>query len=74
MTIDSRALPRLLTDPEVENILHKGWAAKDRLRLQPRIPHLTIGRSIRYRESDVIAFINRSVKGPQGAPTEPTAA
>ena len=58
------ALSPLITDPELESTLkvHKGWAAKDRLRPAPRIPFCRIGRSIRYRQADVLAFVAANLK------------
>lgn len=53
----------LLTSEEVENILGvgRGWAAKDRINAA-RIPYVKIGRTVRYRRADVIAFIGASVR------------
>jgi len=53
----------LLTDSEVEAMLKvgKGFLAKDRLG-KARIPHVKIGRSVRYRMADVHAFIEASVR------------
>ena len=53
----------LLTDREVEALLNvgKGFLAKDRLG-KARIPHIQIGRSVRYRTADVLAFIESSVR------------
>ena len=58
------ALSPLITDPELESQLrvHRGWAAKDRLRSHPRIPYITIGRSVRYRPQDVLSFIASNTK------------
>lgn len=54
---------KLLTDSELEDMLGvgKGWAAKDRCQ-SARIPHVKIGRSVRYRIQDVEAFIEASVR------------
>ena len=56
-------IDRLMTDGELEALLqvHAGWAAKDRCG-KGRIPWVQIGRSCRYRMSDVLAFINQNVK------------
>jgi hypothetical protein len=53
----------LLTDREVERILRvgKGWCAKDRL-ARGRIPHVRLGRSCRYRLTDVMAFVESSIR------------
>jgi hypothetical protein len=59
----SDQLSPLLTDSELERALGvaKGWAAKDRV-AKARIPYVKIGRSVRYRLSDVQAFIDASVR------------
>lgn len=56
-------IPRLLRDDEVEGILGvaDGWAAKDRL-TTAKIPFLKIGRSVRYREADVRAYLDRCLR------------
>jgi predicted DNA-binding transcriptional regulator AlpA len=61
--MQSHDLSTLLTDREVEQRLKlgKGWCAKDRLS-KARIPHVKIGRSCRYRLSDVEAFISASMR------------
>ena len=60
---DSDALTRLLTERQLEEMLNvgRGWAAKDRLGAA-RIPHVKIGRSVRYRLADAMAFIEASVR------------
>ena len=62
---------RLLTDSELEHMLGvaKGWAAKDRC-CTARIPHVKIGRSVRYRLADVQAFIEASVRQSTSAPRQ----
>lgn len=52
---------RLLTSAEVEGMLGlaRGWAAKDRI-ASARIPHIKIGKSVRYRLADVQTFIEAS--------------
>ena len=54
---------KLLTSEEVEHMLglKRGWAAKDRI-AAARIPHVKIGKCVRYRLSDVHAFINSSMR------------
>ncbi len=54
---------RLLTSEEVEKMLRvgPGWAAKDRI-ASARIPHIKIGKCVRYREADVRAFIDASMR------------
>lgn len=61
--LERSSITTLLHDDEVESILgvHSGWCAKDRIS-QGRIPHLKIGRSVRYRESDVMAYLDRCVR------------
>lgn len=56
-------LDRLLTSAEVEGMLGlgRGWAAKDRI-ASARIPHIKIGRSVRYRLVDVQAFIDDCIR------------
>jgi predicted DNA-binding transcriptional regulator AlpA len=58
-----QGVSRLLRDDEVEAILGvaDGWAAKDRLS-KAKIPFLKIGRSVRYRETDVRAFLDSCVR------------
>jgi predicted DNA-binding transcriptional regulator AlpA len=58
-----QSLSPLLRENEVEQILgvHRGWAAKDRLG-NANIPFIKIRRVVRYRESDVRAFIEKSVR------------
>ena len=53
----------LLTDREAEALLKmsKGFLAKDRIG-PARIPHVKIGRSVRYRLADVQAFIEASLR------------
>jgi predicted DNA-binding transcriptional regulator AlpA len=54
---------RLLTSEEVEKMLGvgPGWCAKDRISTA-RIPHVKIGKSCRYRRTDVQAFIATSMR------------
>ena len=53
----------LLKDSEVEIILnvHDGFLAKDRVG-KARLPFVRIGRSVRYRKSDVVAFIAKNLR------------
>ncbi len=53
----------LLKEREVEAMLKvaKGFLAKDRIG-KARIPHIKIGRSVRYRLADVLAFIEASIR------------
>lgn len=58
-------LPAFLTDDDLETTLklHDGWAAKDRLRPQPRIQGwIKIGSSVRYPRESVQAFISQNMK------------
>jgi hypothetical protein len=57
------ALQTLLTDREVEAMLNmgRGFLAKDRCG-RALIPHVRIGRAVRYRLRDVEAFIEASVR------------
>ncbi len=59
----SESIPRLLRGRDVEEILGlaEGWAAKDRL-TTAKIPFLRIGRTVRYREQDVLEYLNRCVR------------
>jgi Helix-turn-helix domain len=52
------AIEPLITGPEAESILRvaRGYLAKDRT-AQARIPFVKIGRAVRYRQSDIRAFI-----------------
>jgi predicted DNA-binding transcriptional regulator AlpA len=54
---------RLLTSEEVESIMGvgPGWCAKDRIS-SARIPHIKIGKCVRYRLRDVEAFIDASMR------------
>ncbi len=53
----------LLTDREAEALLavHNGFLAKDRVG-PARIPFVKIGRSVRYRPSDIRTFIAGSLR------------
>jgi hypothetical protein len=53
----------LLTDSEGEALLNvgRGFLAKDRCSTA-RIPFVKIGRSVRYRRSDILAFIRASLR------------
>lgn len=53
----------LLTSEDVQKMLGvgPGWCAKDRISTA-RIPHVKIGKSCRYRPSDVQAFIQASLR------------
>jgi hypothetical protein len=63
MMPDNEKLEPLLKEHEVEAILRvaRGWAAKDRC-YGATIPFLKIGKSVRYRERDVRAYINGCVR------------
>lgn len=52
---------KLLTEREAEEILGmaRGWLAKDRIG-KARIPHVKVGRSVRYQPSEIRAFIAAS--------------
>lgn len=54
---------QLMKDNQVEALLGvaDGWAAKDRIG-PARIPFVKIGRSVRYRKSDVLAFIDANIR------------
>ena len=54
---------RLLTSEEVERVLGvgPGWCAKDRIG-SARIPHVKIGKCVRYKMSSVHAFIDASMR------------
>jgi hypothetical protein len=58
-TLD-QSLPQCLTEHQVATIL--GWAVQslrnDRCSLR-RIPYLKLGRSVRYKLSDVLEFIEK---------------
>jgi hypothetical protein len=59
----SRDDETLMTSSELEQLLKvaAGWAAKDRIG-RALIPHVKIGRAVRYRMADVRAFIAASVR------------
>jgi hypothetical protein len=54
---------RLVTSEEVERILgvSPGWCAKDRIGCA-RIPHVKIGKCVRYKMSSVRVFIDASMR------------
>lgn len=54
---------RLLKDHELEELLDvcRGWAAKDRCG-KALIPHVKIGRAVRYRIGDALDFIEKSIR------------
>lgn len=56
-------MDRLLTTSDAEQALgvHAGFLNKDRIG-KARIPFVKIGRSVRYRRSDVEAFIASSIR------------
>lgn len=60
---DSQSFDKLLKDDEVEAILGvaDGFLAKDRC-MTARLPYVKIGRCVRYRASDVQAFITANVR------------
>lgn len=59
------SIPKLLTPDEVSNILGVGkntlaiWRCTDRYPLR----WVKVGRLVRYREEDVLAFIERQTMG-----------
>ncbi len=59
----SRDDETLITSSELEQLLKvaAGWAAKDQIG-RALIPHVKIGRAVRYRMADVRAFIAASVR------------
>ncbi len=62
-TADQETIEPLLTDREAEALLHvhRGFLPKDRIGAA-RIPFVKIGRAVRYRPSDIRAFIDASVR------------
>jgi hypothetical protein len=65
MSTDSphETIERLLTSDEAEVLLnvHHGFLAKDRVGTA-RIPFVKIGRSVKYKPSDLRRFIERSTR------------
>lgn len=61
--MQSPELERLLTDREAEGLLnvHHGYLPKDRVGTA-RIPFVKIGRSVRYRPSDIRNFIASNLR------------
>lgn len=57
------AIERLLSSDEAEALLsvHHGFLAKDRVG-KARIPFVKIGRSVKYKPSDLRRFIERSTR------------
>ena len=57
------AVEPLMTDVQLEAFfgVARGWAAKDRVG-KARIPFVHIGRYLRYRRADVLAFIEANVR------------
>jgi hypothetical protein len=49
----------LLTDDEVIRMLrvNRQWLADHRTRIQPIIPHIKLGREIRYLRSDILQML-----------------
>lgn len=58
-----RTADDLLTSEDVEKMLGvgSGWCAKDRISTA-RIPHVKIGKCVRYKLSSVQAFIDASMR------------
>jgi len=62
--ITENSFPCLVTSVEGDAMLRraKGFLAKDRCGAR-QIPFVKFGRSIRYRKSDLLAFVERSLQG-----------
>lgn len=50
---------RLLKQPDALDIIgmSRSWLEKDRLKQQPTIPFVKVGKSVRYRLSNLRAFV-----------------
>lgn len=58
------AVPKLLTTESAATILgvSKKWLERDRW-VEKRIPFVKVGRLVRYRASDVAAYIEANIQG-----------
>ncbi len=54
-------MPRLLTTPEVADLLNVSVKHVSRLR-QHGLPSLKLGNAVRYRPEDVISFIENAAR------------
>jgi excisionase family DNA binding protein len=54
-------MPRLLTTPEVADLLNVSAKHVSRLR-QHGLPSLKLGNAVRYRPEDVISFIENAAR------------
>jgi excisionase family DNA binding protein len=54
-----RALPRLLTIPEVAELLHISQVGVRRLQQRRLIPFMKVGGSVRFAVNDVLSYLER---------------
>ncbi|GHG23279.1 helix-turn-helix domain-containing protein [Paracoccus aerius] len=61
---ESIAVPRLLATDAAATILGVSpkWLERDRW-VERRIPFVKVGRMVRYRASDIAAYINANIQG-----------
>lgn len=59
MSVDADPFAGLLTIPEVAELLKvSAWTVR-RLQRQRKIPFVKVGRSVRFRRSDLAAYLER---------------
>jgi len=64
ITTTTATVPVLLTQDEAARIINKSpkWLERDRW-AGPTVPYVKLGRSVRYRVADLLAYIEDNVQG-----------
>ncbi|WP_412505333.1 helix-turn-helix domain-containing protein [Roseovarius sp. SYSU LYC5161] len=64
ITTTTATVPVLLTQEEAARIINKSpkWLERDRW-AGPTVPYVKLGRSVRYRIADLLAYIEGNVQG-----------
>lgn len=64
ITQETIPVPRLINQESAANILGVSpkWLERDRW-AERRIPYVKIGRGVRYRASDIVAYIDANTQG-----------
>lgn len=64
ITQETIAVPRLINQESAANILGVSpkWLERDRW-AERRVPYVKVGRGVRYRASDIAAYIEANVQG-----------
>lgn len=64
ITTTTATVPVLLTQDEAARVINKSpkWLERDRW-AGPTVPYVKLGRSVRYRVADLLAYIEGNVQG-----------